>query len=567
MTPDYSTLARESVSRLAEFLVSTGDNSARQRWIDRLFDDMKEVGNYDELGPLAWRANDVAVLLNKGHLPDEIRECPYRGIVAGPDDGPAPHPMAARPDRSIPPKGFKLNPHGGYTPDMDDTEVRARIACFGMPDTFAELWKNPLPGQAEIQRALAIQDIRERRFKMGLPTLSQEQLDALLDEREPGEATEEPRDPEQAHPHLWPSGDGSIAHMLHTPPPELKWLCRDRLLSNRAHLLVGVGGSSKTRALIQLAMGAVTSRLGWAWEIERTGSAVLILGEDTPDGFHRTFAAILEHGGFSHQERALLADRLHVFPLAGQDAKLLALQPGGLLVETSHFTGLLERCKRIGDLVFIGLDPALGLTEGDENSQTHQRRLGSLCDRLAIESGAAVVLVAHAAKALQSAEEVGSHSSRGGGAITDAVRAEFTLRTMTAQEARAAGITDLEERKAHVQLVATKGNELPPAAFVPTWLKRGHGGVLTQVELEQNDRGGIGKKEAKALEILRSLAAVSVPALKEWRTACQEGALLTGDSERNRERCMERIRDNLRDAGLIVPGIGRGVWLPAEHEQ
>lgn len=188
---DYSTLAHESISRLAEFLVSTGDNISRQKWIDRLFDDMKEVGNYDELGPLAWRANDVAVLLNKGHLPNEIRECPYRGIVAGPDDGPAPHPMAARPDRSIPPKGFKLNPNGGYTPDMDDTEVRARIACFGMPDTFAELWKNPLPSQAEIQRALAIQDLRERRFKMGLPTLSQEQLDALLDGHEPGQDAEE----------------------------------------------------------------------------------------------------------------------------------------------------------------------------------------------------------------------------------------------------------------------------------------------------------------------------------------------------------------------------------------
>lgn len=553
MTPDYSTLARESVSRLAEFLVSTGDNSARQRWIDRLFDDMKEVGNYDELGPLAWRANDVAVLLNKGHLPDEIRECPYRGIVAGPDDGPAPHPMAARPDRSIPPKGFKLNPHGGYTPDMDDTEVRARIACFGMPDTFAELWTTPLPSQAEIQRALAIQDLRERRFEMGLPTLSQEQLDALLDGRETGEAAE---------PHLWPSGDGSIAHMLHTPPPELKWLCRDRLLSNRAHLLVGVGGSSKTRALIQLAMGAVTGRLGWAWEIERTGSAVLILGEDTPDGFHRTFAAILEHGGFSHQERALLADRLHVFPLAGQDAKLLALQPGGLLVETSHFTGLLERCKRIGDLVFIGLDPALGLTEGDENSQTHQRRLGSLCDRLAIESGAAVVLVAHAAKALQSAEEVGSHSSRGGGAITDAVRAEFTLRTMTAPEARAAGITDLEERKAHVQLVATKGNELPPAAFIPTWLKRGHGGVLTQVELEQNDRGGISKKEAKALEILRELCQEEAPDLKDWRDACQDAGLLTGNTDEAKRKSMQRIVHALSSAREIEAGMKKGVYAP-----
>jgi hypothetical protein len=50
--------------------------------------------------------------------------------------------------------------------------------------------------------------------------------------------------------------------------------------------------------------------------------------------------------------------------------------------------------------------------------------------------GACVVLASHSAKALQGADEIGSHSSRGGGAITDAVRAEFVLRTMTAAEAK-----------------------------------------------------------------------------------------------------------------------------------
>lgn len=504
---DYSALATATPSTLAAHLLSLGDNDTRQAWIDQVFSDAEETGEHETLGTLAWACSDVAALLSRGWEPEQIFHDPCRGFV-GLDDGPPPPlPPPTRPDR---------------------------------PDRLAPDYAPPFG------------------FVVGADG-------ELLPEQEPDETPCGQTEGEDGEPRLWPAGDGSIAHMLRTPPPELTWFCRDRLLSNRAHLLVGIGGSSKTRALIQLAIAAVTGRLAWAWEIVRTGSAVLILAEDTREGFHRTLAAILEHGNFSHQERALLAERLHVFPLAGQDTKLLALQPGGVLVETSHFTGLVERCKRIPDLAFIGLDPALGLTEGDENSQTHQRRLGSLCDRLAIESGAAVVLVAHAAKALQSAEEVGSHSSRGGGAITDAVRAEFTLRTMTAPEARAAGITDLEERKAHVQLVATKGNELPSAAFVPVWLKRGNGGVLAQVELVPG--GGPSGREAQALEILAGLAAVSTPALKEWRAACQEAGLLTGDNERNRERCMERIRDNLRDAGLIVPGMGRGVWLPTESEQ
>jgi len=545
---DYSALASATPAALAAHLLSLGDNDTRQSWIARLFDDMEETGEHESLGNLAWACNDIALLLNRGHQPEEIRKCPYRGYVAGPDDGPAPPPEVTRPDRTapgyVPPFGFVVGADGELQPELE-------------PFTPEEL-----------DRARARWDLAARREQMDLPELTPEQLDALLDGEEVESEEEEAGGAEDSEPRLWPAGDGSIAHMLRTPPPELTWFCRDRLLSNRAHLLVGIGGSSKTRALIQLAMAAVTGRLAWAWEIERTGSAVLILAEDTQEGFHRTLAAILEHGSFSHQERALLAERLHVFPLAGQDTKLLALQPGGVLVETSHFTGLVERCKRIPDLAFIGLDPALGLTEGDENSQTHQRRLGSLCDRLAIESRAAVVLVAHAAKALQSAEEVGSHSSRGGGAITDAVRAEFTLRTMTAPEARDAGITDLEERKAHVQLVATKGNELSPAAFVPVWLKRGPGGVLAQVKLEQaGDRGGIGRREAQALAILKELAAVSTPAMREWRAACQEAGLLHGENERAHERAMERIRDRLRDASLIAPGMTRGIWLPTHDDE
>jgi len=80
----------------------------------------------------------------------------------------------------------------------------------------------------------------------------------------------------------------------------------------------------------------------------------------------------------------------------------------------------------------------------------HQRRLGELVDRLALETGACVVLASHAAKATNQADELGNHTSRGSGAITDAVRGELALRTMTATEARKYGISDTAERKAAV---------------------------------------------------------------------------------------------------------------------
>lgn len=369
---------------------------------------------------------------------------------------------------------------------------------------------------------------------------------------------------DQAQP--WPTIPGEVADYLTTPPPALQWFARDRLLADRAHLLTGIGGSSKTRLLYHLGIGAVTGRLPWDWTIARTGAAVLFLAEDSPGGVHRTLAAIVEHAGLTAAELALLSERLRVYPLAGHDAKLLALIPGGGLVETSNARGLLETCKRIPGLVFVGLDPALGLTDGDENNQSHQRRLGELADRIALELGVCVVMASHAAKALQSAEEVASHSSRGGGAITDAVRGEYVLRTMTAPEARRVGIEDIETRKAHVQLVATKGNDLPPEAYLPTWLIRGPGGVLSQVFLEEANASSnpIGKRELDALAILKDMTQTGAVRVGEWRQSCIKRGLISG-SDAATEKHIHRIKHALLSAGLIEPGTGKGVFLPVSE--
>jgi AAA domain-containing protein len=364
-------------------------------------------------------------------------------------------------------------------------------------------------------------------------------------------------------PTPWPPMSGDVSEYLRTPPPPLPWFARDRLLADRAHVLTGVGGSGKTRSLYHLGIGAIVGRLPWGWEIERTGAAALFLTEDAPGNVHRTLAALVAHGGFRRDEIQLIGERLRVYPLAGQQSRLLSLESGGVLVETSCAAGLFKTCTAIPDLRFVGLDPAIGLSEGDEGNPAHQRRLGELADRLALETGTCVVLSSHAAKALQAADEAGSHSSRGSGAITDAVRAEFVLRTMTAAEARTFGIAELEVRKSHVQLVATKGNELPPEAFAPVWLRRGFGGVLELANLTPAEVEPVGRRELAALAALRKLAAVAAPLLKDWRQACAEAGLLTGENFRAQERSMERIRDALVSAGLVERGTGRGVFLPA----
>jgi hypothetical protein len=367
-------------------------------------------------------------------------------------------------------------------------------------------------------------------------------------------------------PEPWPPGlSGSVADLIGTPAPDVHWFAHFALLAYRAHLLTGAGGSSKTRLLYHLAVGAILGRLPWGWKIERTGSAVLFLAEDTVDNVHRTLHALIEFGDITESEAKLIGERLFVFPLAGKDAVLLANDSGSLR-ETVAAEGMRARCKTIPGLAFIGVDPCIAFSEGNEMDAAHQRRLGELFDRLAIETRACVVATSHAAKHIQNAEEVGSHSSRGSGAITDAVRAEFTMRTMTADEGRKHGITEIEHRRAFVQLAATKGNELPPSAFAPIWLKRGPGGVLEVADLAAPAADPVGPRERAALDVLRRLATTSTPLLKDWRDACAAEGLLTGKNPEAMKKAMDRIRETLMYAGLVRPGMAKGAYVPAEDE-
>lgn len=363
----------------------------------------------------------------------------------------------------------------------------------------------------------------------------------------------------------WLTKAADVGEFLRKAPLPVLWFVINRMPAGRAGLLAAVGGSSKTRTLFYLAIGAIVGRLPWGWEIARTGRAVLLLAEDTAADVH--FALSVVCHGLSPAERELVADRLVIYPMAGEDARMLTMTHAGTVSTNANAEAFLEFLRSMDDLVFVGLDPALALSEGDELSPAHQRRLGEFCDHLAIETGACVLLSAHAAKGSQSLDEPGSHTARGSGALTDCMRFELVLRTMNAQEARLFGIVDIAERKSYVQLVATKGNSLPPESFAPTWLKRVENGALAPADLVRNESGAVGRKELAALEVLRNLCLVSTPKLKEWREASASAGLLTGKTPRANESSMERIRDALLGAGLIERGISNGIFLPVEASE
>lgn len=300
-----------------------------------------------------------------------------------------------------------------------------------------------------------------------------------------------------------------IATMLATKPEPMKWLIQGRIPFARGGVITALGGTGKTTLLKVLAIGCIIGRVPMTdWIVERTGKVVLVLTEDTHVEFHEDIHQMAM--GMTTRERELLVHNLIVFPLAGKDTRLLVKSPRGAVERSMLYKSLVSKIQSMGDVVLVGLDPALGISEGEEMAQEDQRALGRAVDDLAVNCEATCTVLSHSAKGILAADELNSHSSRGGGALTDALRFEITMRGMTAKDAFKYGITDLAERNALVQVAITKGNRIPPAAKVPVWLKYDSGTLISAglVESANTCDGGtrLNKGARLVFEALRQTA-------------------------------------------------------------
>lgn len=358
-----------------------------------------------------------------------------------------------------------------------------------------------------------------------------------------------------------------IPGMIQDEPKAMDFFIRDRVLAGRGFLITGLGGSSKSRMLYHFAIAAAIGKMPWDWEVCKRGKAVLFLTEDTREDVHRTMYHMARALHLTDLEIERVKQNVIIFPLAGELFQMLKTK-GADLVRSPLFEACVEYINELGDVQFIGLDPALSLTQGDELNQGHQRALGQVADHMGVITGAACGMVSHAAKGISSKEDLDSHNSRGGGAITDAVRAEITMRTMTPDEGRRAKLEDLDDRHNYVQVAITKANHLPPSAKRALWLSRAEGGTLLPADdLVFEERAAISNAAAAlCLDVLREQCKLAVPKLKVWRDVCIERGLLkvSSNTEDARKKSMQRVIKQLTAAGLIKAGMSHGTYVPHE---
>jgi RecA-family ATPase len=172
--------------------------------------------------------------------------------------------------------------------------------------------------------------------------------------------------------------------------PPRRWLVPHRIPLANVTMLTGDGASGKTTIALQLAAAAVRGTDWLGSMIEASGPAIFFTAEEDEDEMHRRLAALVEHLGISFRDLAPL--RLLCMP--GANAVLGEPDRSEVIQPTPLFNKLSKAAIEIRPSLIV-VEAAADVYAGNENNRAQVRQFIALLRRLALDSGAAVLLISH----------------------------------------------------------------------------------------------------------------------------------------------------------------------------
>jgi RecA-family ATPase len=175
------------------------------------------------------------------------------------------------------------------------------------------------------------------------------------------------------------------------PVPPRRWLVSNRIPLGVPTMLNGDGAAGKTTIALQL---IVATARGTDWlgrPVDAPGSVIFFSAEEDADEVHRRLAAILEHQGIGFGDLS----GVHLLCMPGDDPVLGRLdKAAGIIRATPLFERLLTAATEIRPSLIV-IEAAADVFAGNENDRSQVRQFISLLRRLAMASGAAVLLISH----------------------------------------------------------------------------------------------------------------------------------------------------------------------------
>ncbi len=344
---------------------------------------------------------------------------------------------------------------------------------------------------------------------------------------------------------LFDIAEAEVGKFLATTPPPRRWVLDDFLPLGITATIISPGGVGKSQFLMQLAYSVATGlSLCGRWPVGEEGSVLMLCAEDAEEEIHRRVNRIHRQLGqaLGPAISNKLVSRLFVRSVIGED--MLLTRATGHRSELSR-TRIADRlamtAQQLSDVKLIILDPGSRFRGGDENSNDDGTRFVQALEHIGKLTGATILVAHHSGKgALNTKTGPSQNDSRGASALTDGVRWQLVLTTVTPQhkdfkplQAIAAGH--------YVEAALVKSNYTAPQASVH--LRREPDGYLQAVQATPTSPIA----NPALMQLLQVISKSSCPlTAKQIETSfCGRGKAIKVGQKRSRELMKEA-----RDAGL-----------------
>lgn len=174
-----------------------------------------------------------------------------------------------------------------------------------------------------------------------------------------------------------------------TEPPPREWLVEGLIPRGTVTSLYGDGGTGKSLLALQAAVDVATGGC-WIGKPTASGRSLFISAEDDKDELHRRVRDVANSCFLGVKDLA----NLHLRSLAGEDALLATLSPGGGIDPSDLFEEIDKYATETAPDLIV-LDTLADLFPGNENDRGQARQFIGLLRGLAIRRNSAVLLLAH----------------------------------------------------------------------------------------------------------------------------------------------------------------------------
>ncbi len=233
---------------------------------------------------------------------------------------------------------------------------------------------------------------------------------------------------------LFDIADARIGEFLYIAPQPQRWVFEGVLPLGIVAALVAQGGVGKSQLLMQAGFSVATGiALAGHWVVGEPGTVLMLCAEDSRNEIHRRVHRIQRQiaSSLSPELKKKLEERFLIRSMTGEDALLTQVMKSGEVVRTGLTEQLLLTARQAKDLKLIILDPASRFRGGDENSNLHATRFVQALEYLALSTGATVLIAHHTGKWATNNKETNQDASRGASALTDGIRWQMALTSLT----------------------------------------------------------------------------------------------------------------------------------------